>query len=302
MKRILLILLILITIVVGQDNSILNIKHLKFVKKVLTVPSGYDKIREHGNIFEHNGQFIFTSTAVKSGIYSIHYWTASNKSNWSYKGKLNLGGIEGEDPYLDYYDNKFRLLIENKTAEKKYTQWKIAYLASKTLNGQFLFYGSKYGYAPEDTGINGIEAVYSPLLVDKNTLISDWRTMKVKPHEENIGLTKWNGYKWGALKTIMLAKDYGYSSLGVGGSLYKEAGMNILELAGLVDYGKPTQGFVNGLAGCSKLTGDWKLLNKILVNEKGERIWATFFKDGGKWYALAALRNSNDIYLAKIIS
>ena len=271
-----------------------NVKHLKFVKKLISMNS-----RERGNVYIHNGQLIFSATVEVNGDYSMHYWTGT-KDKLDYQGKLKVN-CEGEDPSKKFYGGYFHLFYEDKDVEES-SKFEIRHDIAYSIDGTFNLIER---YTPKDTGISGCLAVYSPLAdLMPQKFICDWRTVKgsstVVP-EENIGIANVINGKIGKLKPIILAKDYGYDSLGVGGSLHKIDGKYILETAGLVNYKKEGQGYVNGLMECPTLTRKWKVLNKILTNEKGERIWATFFKDNNKWWALASLRGSGDIYLAKII-
>ena len=53
---------------------------------------------------------------------------------------------------------------------------------------------------------------------------------------------------------------------------------------------------------CSTLTGKWKILNKELKDNKGNIVFATFFKTD-KWYALAGLgEGKQELYISELIT
>ena len=292
----------------SQVSAIRDINHIEFTKKIISIPDGYDTMREHGNVFRHDGHYIFISTLVRKvdGIneYTLHYWTAYNRFNWSYQGRINMAR-QGEDASLTFYDGQYHLFFEDKNHEKDNRRFVVNHYISDTIDGEFTPAWNQ-GYRPEDTGIPGIEAVYSPvadLIRTLGILIVDWRVMAVKPHTENVGIT-YQADPWSPLTTILLSEDYGYASYGVNGSIHQVDGVYVLETSGLIDYvhGGTNHKWVNGMVECETLTGEWRMLNKALVDQAGNYVWSTFFKENGKWYALAQLRsNKTEIYLAEIV-
>lgn len=282
-----------------------NIKYLKLVKKVITIPSGYSTLREHGNILKDGNRFIFTSTAVRKVNdeieYSTHYWTSTNKENWTYKGKLNLP-YQSEDLHLSKDGGKYIAMYENKSVES--TQgFIISYATCDSLSGVFAHYPT-FGYEPSMTGISTCLAVYSPLRVNALKCLLDWRSDDSELNKENVGIADWQGNKWGTIRTIMRPNDYGYDTLGVGGSIHKLDNEYVLELAGGIDWTPPPNKYIKWVNGLVLLDSNFnvkRMLNRVLKDKDGNAVWATFANDGD-WFALSRKRGTNDVYLAEIVT
>ena len=295
-----------------------NIKHLKLGAVAFSVPDGFDTMREHGNPDELNGKKIFTTTCTRivdgKEEHSGHYW-----EDFNYKGQIKvenhyktLKPIEIEDQSTKFYDGMIHLLAENKTEEKEFGRHIVTHFIAPTFKDTFRVMGGNYGYAPIDSGIPGCQAIYSGDAIElPGIMIADWRVDTSNLNQENIGLAYWNGSKFGTLIKIINAIDHGYNSLGANSGLHKENGKLYLEIAGLLGYydehgninPKDKYRWVTGLMEGTSLEGPWRVINKVLKDENGNDVYATFYKENGVYKALAGLDGGKkEICFAEIVT
>ena len=266
---------------------------------VITAPEGYYQLREQGNIYWDDGRWIYMLTCVRPNAtyldFDVFWWTSTNRKVWEEQGILIHGC---EDATLKKYGGYYHLWAENKYGEAEQHLHFITHYRTKDIDNYC--WEMVENYKPTDSGILNCQAIYSPLqdLCPTKPFICDGRIMPVVPHEEFVCIQNPDG----TLKIIIKAGDHNAQSLGVGGSIFYEDGMYILEVAMLVDYPGNNARWIIGLMTCKTLTGTWKMINKELKTTNGKSCYAGFFKDGNKYYALAAEQgDETNIYLAEII-
>ena len=289
------------------DNSLLNIKSLKFGNPIITCPSGYTDLHEGSNIYEHEGELIWMGTCVKDGKYSLHYWISNTDlETWDYKGKITIKDgsgreLEAEDPYFFFGYGMWWIFFENKTEEKEHGLFKISVASyAYNLSDTFWFLGGSYGLAQFGDGF-AKDAIYSPCpLNDRNILIFDG---KKGIHEENVGIAFWNGDKYvpNTDPIFHTSQIPNAITTGIADNIFKVNDKYVMEIVAYI--GSPPNGYwCQGLAVSDNLESGWEVLDSEIKNQHGSQtMFHLFYSD--KWMALGStLDDSDTIYLTEVIT
>ncbi len=310
-----------------MKSSILNIKSLNvdYSRPVITVPYGYELMREGSPIVEDGDKLIWLTTCVKDGVYSLHRFECpiNNNKNWTYKGKLLLKGqggveLEGEDPTFTITSTgEVHLLCENKSYEKSHGMFTIGKFIAKDWDSPFYFQGGSTGVSPFGNGF-AKDAVYSPFYTDSHLdpIIFDGRKGR---WEENIFYATWDNKYIPDPEPIFSVDDISLPiksqddskvlTTGIGDAVFKVNDKYIMEIVAFKDFSEELweKGLTDvyngywcqGLAISDSLRSGWEELNSEIKDQNGKNLQFNLFYSNG-WKAL--ISEPTKIYLAEIVT
>lgn len=333
MKRLLITILMLATIAVAQmtniaDDSLLRLEHIVYGEEIISIPDGYDSMREGSQVKEYNGQLIWLSTLVKEvngeDYYSLHGWTCDGDlEKWNYRGKLELlgaGGVvrEAEDP--DFWFNKvgnyWEMLVEDKSEEKTYNRFVVSHYRTFTDDffGTWYFLGGSTGLAPFGDDF-AQDAIYSPY-ADGDDLVFDGRKGR---WTEEVGYAKWDGNKYVPdPEPTLTVNDISQPSSNIGivlttgvGAIFKVNDKYVMHIPVFKDWSKEIweeadPNAYNGywcsqLAVSNSLRDKWTVLDGEIKTDDGKHASVTFFYTD-KWRALGFGADGKSVNLAEVVT
>ena len=271
-----------------KDESLLHIDHFKEIKKVISIPDGFQEIRETGNIFEDDKKY-WIATLVRNErdsngdkIFNIGYWTLDD---FKFQGILNLPE-EAEDGHIKRCtDGLLHIAYENKSLEKQSwidtnhdnfkTKWAVSHAVCETIDGKFRKLPDERGIMPYGKYM----AIYSPILNDDGVI--QFYDSRHIPNTcfEDIHYSYLKNDKQVLTEPMITAKSLGLDGTGLGGDYFKINDKYVMDCVGLKD------AWFEFMMVSDRLDGGWKRIGKRLKNQDGKLVFPRIFYSDG-WKAL----------------